>query len=149
MKVNITTNPKIDSASFGYKNKKSGLRIIHKINLLISLDKQDIIIWKTAFKELARICSWSEEVQIEVLKLIIDLNLLHQNGDASSAEELITKITKLKYNYHTAYKYQAQMMNIRQSNYFTIRAYLYEIEKFTQKLALCLDWNEHMKHKKS
>ncbi|KAG0436105.1 hypothetical protein DMUE_4387 [Dictyocoela muelleri] len=148
MKVKIATDPEIESANFEYKNEKSGLRIIHKINLLISLDKQDIIIWKTAFKELARICSWSEEIQIEVLKQITDINLQHQIGDASSADEFIYKIIKLKYNYQTAYKYQTQMMNIRQSNHFTIRAYLYEIQKVTQKLALCLDWNEHMTQEK-
>ncbi|KAG0420459.1 hypothetical protein EQH57_0139 [Dictyocoela roeselum] len=36
------------------------------------------------------------------------------------------------------------MISIRQSNYFTIRAYLREIQTVTQKLTLCLDWSEQM-----
>ncbi|KAG0435204.1 hypothetical protein DMUE_4837 [Dictyocoela muelleri] len=148
LKPKIFNDPTIETANFEYKNELSGLRITHKLNLLVSLDKQDVIHWRTAFKELARICTWSNDVQLEVLRQITDLNLQYQIGEASSADEFLYKLMKLKYNHQTAHKYQTRLLNIRQNNYYTIRAYIHEIEVITQKLSLCLDWCDNMVQEK-
>ncbi|KAG0434941.1 hypothetical protein DMUE_4964, partial [Dictyocoela muelleri] len=142
MQKTLSNDPRFESACFEYKNELSGLKIIHKINMLVSLEEQDIINWQTAFKELARICRWPDEVQLEVLRQITDLTLQHRIGEANTPDEFLYKITKLKYNNSTAYKYQTRIINIKQRDYFTIRAYLYDIEKITRRLAFCLDWND-------
>ncbi|KAG0440162.1 hypothetical protein DMUE_1944 [Dictyocoela muelleri] len=52
---------KIEYESFEYKNESTGLRMIHRINLLCSIENQDLIRWRIAFQELSRICKWSEK----------------------------------------------------------------------------------------
>ncbi|KAG0438523.1 hypothetical protein DMUE_3035 [Dictyocoela muelleri] len=116
--------------------------MILKLYTLVSLEEQNILNWRTSFKELSRICNCSDTVMRDVLRQIVNINLQHQIGDASTADEILYKLIKLKYNNNTVYKYQNQISNIRQTNFFTIRAYLYEITTATHKLALCLDWNE-------
>ncbi|KAG0442208.1 hypothetical protein DMUE_0453 [Dictyocoela muelleri] len=75
MQMMIINDPIFDTASFEYRNERSGLRITHKINTLVSLDEQDLISCKLSFKELARICKWSDDIQLEVLTKIEDTNL--------------------------------------------------------------------------
>ncbi|KAG0422106.1 hypothetical protein DMUE_6234, partial [Dictyocoela muelleri] len=111
----------------------------HKINTLVSLDEQDIISWRISFKELAIICKWSDEIQLEVLTQIIDINLQYKIREVSSADEILNKILKLKYNYNTAYKYQNKAATIHQNDYYTIYAYLEEIKITVNKIAICLD----------
>ncbi|KAG0421956.1 hypothetical protein DMUE_6251, partial [Dictyocoela muelleri] len=82
-----------------------------------------------------------EEVQQEVLTQIVDINIQYQIGTTGSPRETLCKLLKLKYNKNSAYKYQEKLSNIRQQNYYTIRAYLSDIQKNCVKLSYCLDWN--------
>ncbi|KAG0437921.1 hypothetical protein DMUE_3410 [Dictyocoela muelleri] len=59
----IATDSRFDIASFEYKNEESGLKMIHKLTTLVSLEEQNILNWRTSFKELSRICNWSYSVQ--------------------------------------------------------------------------------------
>ncbi|KAG0435192.1 hypothetical protein DMUE_4840, partial [Dictyocoela muelleri] len=77
-------NTEQETALFEYKSDTSGLKIIHKLNLLKSVDDQDLINWKICFEEVARICNWSEEVQQEVLTQIVDINIQYQIGTTGS-----------------------------------------------------------------
>ncbi|KAG0441419.1 hypothetical protein DMUE_1068 [Dictyocoela muelleri] len=124
----IRNDPRFDTASFEYRNETSGLKITHKINTLVSIDEQDIISWRKSFEELSRICKWTEDIQLEVLNQIIDINLQYKIGEVSSADEILNKILKLKYNYHSAYKYQNKAAMINQNDYYTISAYLEDKE---------------------
>ncbi|KAG0420318.1 hypothetical protein EQH57_0201 [Dictyocoela roeselum] len=135
-------NPDLETALFEYKNELSGLKIIHKLNLLRSVDEQDLVNWKVCFEEVARICKWSDEIQQDVLTQIIDINIQYQIGSTFSPQETLHKVLKLKYNENTAYKYQQKLTSIRQQDYYTIRAYLAEITNTCLKLSFCLNWNE-------
>ncbi|KAG0420637.1 hypothetical protein EQH57_0071 [Dictyocoela roeselum] len=141
IKQTIHVDPNVESASFEYRNDQSGLKIIHKLNLLRTVDDQDLINWKNCFLEVARICKWSDAVQQEVLTQIIDINLQYQIGSTCSADETLYKVLKLKYNQSTANIYQKRLLNIKQSSFHTTRAYLKEIKDNCQKLAICLDWD--------
>ncbi|KAG0436333.1 hypothetical protein DMUE_4278 [Dictyocoela muelleri] len=137
----IQVDPNIESALFEYRNEQSGLKIIHKLNLLRRVDDQDLINWQNCFKEFARICQWFDAVQQDVLTQIIDINLQYQIGSTKSADETLYKVLKLKYNPNTAGKYQKRLLSIQQINYYTIRAYLKEIKDNCLKLSICLDWD--------
>ncbi|KAG0440501.1 hypothetical protein DMUE_1697 [Dictyocoela muelleri] len=74
----------LETALFEYKKDVSGLKIIHRLNLLRSVEEQDLINWKVCFEEVARICKWSEEIQQDVLTLIIDINIQYQIGSTTT-----------------------------------------------------------------
>ncbi|KAG0441245.1 hypothetical protein DMUE_1194 [Dictyocoela muelleri] len=131
----------IETALFEYSNKESGLKIIHKLNLLKAVDDQDLINWKNCFQEVARICKWSDATQQDVLTQIMDINIQYQIGSTTSANETLYKLLKLKYNENSAHFYQKRLSTIRQNNHYTIRAYLKEIRETCNKLSICLDWD--------
>ncbi|KAG0420266.1 hypothetical protein EQH57_0221 [Dictyocoela roeselum] len=135
-------------AYFEYRNESTGLKITHRITLLTSLEKQDLIKWQLTFKELARICGWSEEQKKEILTQIIDLNIQNQMGISTTSEEVMLKLLRLKYSQLTAYKYQNKLRFIEQGNFYTIGAYMNQIEQNVTKLALCLGWSEEMRREK-
>ncbi|KAG0435996.1 hypothetical protein DMUE_4436 [Dictyocoela muelleri] len=70
----------LETALFEYKNELSELKIIHKQNLLRSVDEQDLANWKVCFEETARICKWSDEIKQDILTQIIDINIQYQIG---------------------------------------------------------------------
>ncbi|KAG0420045.1 hypothetical protein EQH57_0314 [Dictyocoela roeselum] len=49
----------------------------------------------------------------------------------------------------TAYKYQAKLYALWQEDFITIRAYLNQIERNVNKLAICLNWSENIKVEKT
>ncbi|KAG0440652.1 hypothetical protein DMUE_1582 [Dictyocoela muelleri] len=135
----IDTN--FECAFFEYKSESSGLIMTHRINLLLTIDEQDLISWKIGFMGISIICRWSEEVQLEVLTQIDDSNIQHQIGRSTSAEEMLYKIMSLRYKPNTAYKYQARLSSIRQTNFYTIRAYLKELKITVHVLGFCNGWS--------
>lgn len=48
----------------------------------------------------------------------------------------------LKYNPFTAYKYQTRLTNIKQRNFYTIRAYAKEVRITVNELGFCHLWND-------
>ncbi|KAG0420286.1 Retrovirus-related Pol polyprotein from transposon 17.6, partial [Dictyocoela roeselum] len=135
---------RFEVVNFEYHSAKSGLRILHRLNTLRSIEEQDLINWKACFIEVSRICQWSEEINIEVLTQIVDLSIQVQIGNTINSADMLNKIMKLKYNSYTAYEYQRRLANIKQSDFHTIRAYIVEIESNVQKVGICLDWNKDM-----
>ncbi|KAG0435102.1 hypothetical protein DMUE_4883 [Dictyocoela muelleri] len=101
----------------------------HRINLLSSMENQDIINLGISFNKLSRICHWYEEQRMEILSQIIDVNIQHRIGASANSEEVINKLLKLKYNHMSAYKYQTKLYSLRQEDFITIRTYLYHIKK--------------------
>ncbi|KAG0440159.1 hypothetical protein DMUE_1943 [Dictyocoela muelleri] len=49
----------------------------------------------------------------------------------------------------TAHKYQNRLNSIKQRDFYTIRAYIRQIEDTVERLALCLDWCESIKIEKT
>ncbi|KAG0428811.1 hypothetical protein DMUE_5797 [Dictyocoela muelleri] len=120
----------------------------HRINILSSIENQDIINWEIAFQELSRICKWSEEQRLEILTQIIDVNIQYRLGTSATSEEVLTKPLKLKYNKMSAYKYQNILSTLEQKDLFTISAYVREIEVNVNKLAICFGWSDNIKVEK-
>lgn len=83
---------------------------------------------------LPRSSKWSEETKLEALTQIVDVNLQYLIGSANTSEEILHKLLKLKYNHNTVYKYQSKLASIKQHKYYTIKAYLKEIEITTHKI---------------
>ncbi|KAG0438555.1 hypothetical protein DMUE_3019 [Dictyocoela muelleri] len=133
---------KYDVALFEYKNDQTGLKIIHRINRLSSYEDQDLLKWYIIFKETARVCNWNDIAQFEVLKQIVDVNIQALIGRQENVEQLLRCILKLKYNQNTSYKYQNQLLSIKQRDYMTTCAYVKDIEITVRKLAICYDWDE-------
>ncbi|KAG0440261.1 hypothetical protein DMUE_1866 [Dictyocoela muelleri] len=69
-----------DTAIFEYRNESTGLKILHKINILTSIKDQDVLLWSYTFKELARICNWNTNAQLEVLRQVVSMNIQLQIG---------------------------------------------------------------------
>ncbi|KAG0441683.1 hypothetical protein DMUE_0864 [Dictyocoela muelleri] len=53
IKQTIHVDYNVERALFEYRNEQSGLKIIHKLNLLRTVDDQDLINWKNCFQEVA------------------------------------------------------------------------------------------------
>ncbi|KAG0440689.1 hypothetical protein DMUE_1550 [Dictyocoela muelleri] len=113
----------------------------HRINILSSIENHDIINWEIAFLELSRICKWSEEQRLEILTQIIDVNIQYRLRTSATSEEVLTKLLKLKYNKMSVYKYQNIPSTLEQKYFFTISAYVREIEVNVFKLAICFGWS--------
>ncbi|KAG0441619.1 hypothetical protein DMUE_0912 [Dictyocoela muelleri] len=140
--------PKVDDkfevALFEYKSEISGLKNAHKLNILTSIKDQDLLIWRTCFNEVARICKWSEDAKMEVLTQIVDISIQHQILKPADSTDMMNKILNLKYNPNNVHIYQNRLSKITQNDYFTIRAYLKEIEVNCQKIGMCLGWNDQI-----
>ncbi|KAG0436562.1 hypothetical protein DMUE_4165 [Dictyocoela muelleri] len=141
-KTITSVDEKTESAYFEYRSEKSGLRISHKLNLLLSIEEQDILSWRACFLEVARICKWTEEIKLEVLTQIVDINIQYNIGPTETSDEVLHKILKLKYNTNNAHRYQSQLGKIKQSKYYTVRGYYKSIETASRKLGICLDWSD-------
>ncbi|KAG0420284.1 hypothetical protein EQH57_0213 [Dictyocoela roeselum] len=133
-----------ETATFEVTSTISGLRFTHKINLLKSIADQNVHHWIEVFRETARICNWNQDIQFDVLKQLVDVTIHILIGECSSAEEILFKILKKKYNYQTSFIYHNKLSYIKQSNFYTIHAYYNEIKNVSYRLAACLDWNHNM-----
>ncbi|KAG0420315.1 hypothetical protein EQH57_0204, partial [Dictyocoela roeselum] len=131
-------NDEYEVALFEYKSELSGLKICHKLNILTSIENQDLLSWKICFNEVSRICRWSEEAKLEVLTQIVDLSIQHQIGNFNTSEEMMHKILQLKYNLNTAPIYQVRLSKIKQNDYYTIRHMWLISKKIVRKLASVL-----------
>ncbi|KAG0442168.1 hypothetical protein DMUE_0482 [Dictyocoela muelleri] len=77
----------LETVLFKHRNEISGLKIIHRLNLLRSVEEQDLVNCNVCFEEVARICKWSDETQQDVLNQIIDINIQYQIGNTTSPQE--------------------------------------------------------------
>ncbi|KAG0436184.1 hypothetical protein DMUE_4347, partial [Dictyocoela muelleri] len=130
----IKIDERFEIVQFEYKSEKSGLKINHRLNILKSIEEQDLLILKLCLNEVSRICSGSEDVKVEVLTQIVDLGIQVKLGTVSRSTEIIYKILKLKYNQKTVYKYQNRLSKLRQNDFHTIRAYVNEIDENCRKI---------------
>ncbi|KAG0439195.1 hypothetical protein DMUE_2601 [Dictyocoela muelleri] len=144
IRTNISTDEKIEQASFKYRNEMTGLEMIHKINLLKSIEQQDVLSWSYTFKEISRICNWTTDAQLEVLKHIVSIDIQYNIGAPINPDAYLNLLIKQKYNHEMSYKYYEKLFSLRQNSFYTIRKYLREIELNCQKLGLCLDWNNNL-----
>ncbi|KAG0436051.1 Retrovirus-related Pol polyprotein from transposon opus, partial [Dictyocoela muelleri] len=133
-----------ETATFEVTSAISGLRFTHKINLLKSIADQYVHHWIDVFRETARICNWNQDIQFDVLKQLVDVTIHILIGECSSAEEILFKILKTKYNYQTSFIYHNKLSHIKQFNFYTIHAYYNEIKNVSYRLGACLDWNRNM-----
>ncbi|KAG0436726.1 hypothetical protein DMUE_4083 [Dictyocoela muelleri] len=51
----IQPSENFDIATFEYKNDLTGLKMLHKINVLSSIENQDVFNWVIAFREISRL----------------------------------------------------------------------------------------------
>ncbi|KAG0420322.1 Transposon Tf2-9 polyprotein, partial [Dictyocoela roeselum] len=140
----IKVDERFEVVQFEYVSSKSGLKMTHRLNLLISIEEQDLLNWKNCFNEVARVCNWSDDVKVEVLTQIVDLGIQVKIGTCTHSADIIYKILKLKYNTNTVQKYQNRLSKLRQEEFPTTRAYINEININCQKVGLCLDWSDAM-----
>ncbi|KAG0439107.1 hypothetical protein DMUE_2660 [Dictyocoela muelleri] len=145
--------PKVDDkfevALFEYKHEISGLKIAHKLNTLTSIKDQGLLIWRTCFNEVARICKYSEDAKMEVLTQIENILIQHQILKPADSTDKMNKILSLKYNPNNVHIYiyiyiSKSLSKIIQNEYSTIREYLKEIEVNCQKIGMCLGWNDQI-----
>ncbi|KAG0442540.1 hypothetical protein DMUE_0197 [Dictyocoela muelleri] len=125
-----------------------GLKMIHKINLLKSIEHQDVLTWTHAFKEISRVCNWNTEAQLDVLKHIVSIDIQFKIGAPVIPELYLNLLLKQKYNQEKSYKYYERLSSLKQSNFYIIRKYLREIEINCRKLAICLDWDINLEIQK-
>ncbi|KAG0420575.1 Retrovirus-related Pol polyprotein from transposon 17.6 [Dictyocoela roeselum] len=146
--VSAMKTPKVDVnrevATFEYKSELSGLKVCHKLNILTSIEDQDLLSWRTCFYEVSRICRWPEEAKLEVLTQIVDLSIQHKIVTFIDSNEMMNKILRLKYNQNTAHIFQSRLSNIQQTNFYSIRAFVNEIRDNCNKIGICLGWNDVM-----
>ncbi|KAG0420755.1 hypothetical protein DMUE_6330, partial [Dictyocoela muelleri] len=106
-------NDKYETATFEFRDEITGLRLLHKMNILSSIQDQDVILWSHTFRELARMCNWSVDAQVEVLRQIVGINILFMIGAPNDDDTYINTILRQKYNNETAYKYYERLNNIK------------------------------------
>ncbi|KAG0420195.1 Retrovirus-related Pol polyprotein from transposon opus [Dictyocoela roeselum] len=138
----VKVEEKIEMASFEYVSPQTGLRIKHHINVLNSLEQQDVWSWCKIIKEMAKICHWDEKALAEALTQIVNINIQYRIGPVETSEEFLNKLCNLKYNTSTSFKYRDQLSNIKQDDYITIKAYYKKIQETCQKLGMCNNWKE-------
>ncbi|KAG0440870.1 hypothetical protein DMUE_1439 [Dictyocoela muelleri] len=93
-----------DTATFEYRNESTGLKILHKINMLTSIKDKDVLLWSYTFKELARIFNWNTNSHLEVLRQVVCMNIQLQIGPPSNVNDYIKLIIKQKYNNDTVHR---------------------------------------------
>ncbi|KAG0439960.1 hypothetical protein DMUE_2085 [Dictyocoela muelleri] len=102
---NVKIDERFEIANLEYKSKTSGLIRMHRLNILSSIEEQDLVSWELCFNEVSRASNWTEETKMEVLSQIIDLNIQSQIEFARTSNEVMNRILKLKYNTNTVYNY--------------------------------------------
>ncbi|KAG0435679.1 hypothetical protein DMUE_4600 [Dictyocoela muelleri] len=122
----------------------TGLEMIHKINLLKSIEQQYVLSWSYTFKEISRICNWTIEAQVNVLNHIVSIDIRYNIGAPLDPDAFLNLLIKQKYNHEMSYKYYERLSSLRQNSFYTIRKYLREIEIKCQKLGPCLDWDNNL-----
>ncbi|KAG0420521.1 hypothetical protein EQH57_0115 [Dictyocoela roeselum] len=146
--VNLTNTFRVDDnfeiITFDITSPVSGLRFTHKINLLKSISNQEVCHCVDVFRETAKICNWTPEIQFDVLKQIVDVHIHILIGESFSPQKILTKIQKIKYNYQSSFIYHNKLAHTRQSNFYTIHAYYNEIKNACYRLGVCLDWDHKM-----
>jgi hypothetical protein len=132
--------PKV--ASFTINPPNTTLHIQRSINLLTSLENQDLFKYRTDFYEVANLCKWSEETSNEVLISLTSSELLKHYKGCSTTIEKFNSLLRAKYPPTDSLKYYTQLTLIKQNDYLTILEYKDQIEKVCMKLAACKQWNE-------
>ncbi|KAG0436022.1 hypothetical protein DMUE_4424, partial [Dictyocoela muelleri] len=148
-KYTIKPDEKFDVATFEFRNEQTGLKILHKINILNEIDHQDVFKWTLAFKEIARVCQWDENAQIEVLRHIVAIDIQYRIGGPTDVKCYLQSLLKLKYNNETAYIYNERLSSMSQKNFYTIRKYAYEVEDNCRKLGMCMGWSDSLINQKA
>ncbi|KAG0441566.1 hypothetical protein DMUE_0956 [Dictyocoela muelleri] len=141
---NLAVDERFDFATFEYRNESTGLKVLHKLNILTSINDQDIQAWTLSFKELFRVCNWNTEAQIEVLRQIVHISIQYIIGPPQNPENYLNLILSKKYNSENSYKYYEKLNGLHQRDFYTIRKYLHEIEICSQKLGVCMGWDEKL-----
>ncbi|KAG0420264.1 hypothetical protein EQH57_0223, partial [Dictyocoela roeselum] len=139
---------RFDVATFKHKDDSTGLKILHKINILGSIEHQDVLNWSLAFMEVARVCQWNANAQIEVLKHSVAIDIQYKIGGPTDANDYINALLKLKYNANSSYIYYEKLLTINQNIFYTIRKYAHEIEITCRKHGLCMGWNDSLLNQK-
>ncbi|MGL5707258.1 MAG: reverse transcriptase domain-containing protein [Aeromonas sp.] len=93
--------------------------------------------WVDEFRELAQVCSWSEETAVATLKTIVSSNILRLINMKRSLTSCLDTLLAHQYCPKERYKYEKTIENIKQKDFYTIQEYVNEIRKYLRKYALC------------
>ncbi|KAG0441863.1 hypothetical protein DMUE_0737 [Dictyocoela muelleri] len=59
IKNSIQPSENFDIATYEYKNDLTGLKKLRRINVLSSIENQDVFNWVIALREISRLCNWN------------------------------------------------------------------------------------------
>lgn len=99
--------------------------MIHKINLLKSIEQQDVLSCSYAFKEISRVCNWSAEAQQNVFRHVVNIDIQYNIGAPTDPTLYVSLLLKRKYNKEISYKYYARLASQKKRN-------------FTQSVSTCM-----------
>ncbi|KAG0420429.1 hypothetical protein EQH57_0149 [Dictyocoela roeselum] len=137
-------NQNTKEATFEYVSATTGLRIQHRITVLTNIFEQDLLKWVSNFREIARMCNWSDEAKVEVLTQVISCEIQSKIGPRSSSEKILSDLLRLKYNSTKAHHYYLKLANIKQRNFIRIKAYANKISEICNKLGICCNWSAEL-----
>ncbi|KAG0420232.1 hypothetical protein EQH57_0245 [Dictyocoela roeselum] len=95
--------------------------------MLKDIRRQDVLKWTKNFKELAKMCEWSEDGRLEVLSHIISPEIRSLITYTENTDEVLESILRMKYNPARPHHYYQKLSNIEQENYYKIKTYAMEI----------------------
>ncbi|KAG0417386.1 hypothetical protein EQH57_0980 [Dictyocoela roeselum] len=113
------------------------------------VQRQDIFKWREEFIETIKLAGWNEDQATKVLKASISAEYLRQIENLNTVSDIMQVIFKTKYPQKDNVKYLNQQTNIKQNNFLRIRNFRNAILDTTQKLSVCLNWNNEMREIKT
>jgi hypothetical protein len=128
-------------ATFTINPPNTTLQINRTINLLTSLNDQDVFKYIAEFNEIASLSRWNEETSNEVLTSLTASNLLGYYTNCHSTKDKFQSLLKHKYPQTDSLKYYNQISSIKQKDFYTISCYKAKIYDICKQLAACNSWN--------
>ncbi|KAG0438774.1 hypothetical protein DMUE_2884 [Dictyocoela muelleri] len=116
--------------------------------MLDNIERQDIFKWRNEFLQTAQIAGWTSESAGQVLISLISTEYFYLVSGLNDVEDVMKAIFRFKYPAKDHVKYLNQLSNIKRNNFLRIREFRDEIINTTNKLSVCLDWNNEMKKSK-
>lgn len=118
------------------------LKIQRTIQLLSSLEHQDIIKYRKEFLDIMALCNWNEQTANDVLISLTSSNLLHLYAGQETLNKKFDTLIWSKYPKTDSLKYYSELTTLKQCDFLTIEEYQKRIESTCYKLGNCKRWSK-------
>ncbi|MEG0619454.1 MAG: reverse transcriptase domain-containing protein, partial [Bacilli bacterium] len=148
MKSNTSSNGFKNYAEFSVTIPGTAMIINRKIGIIENIAETDMITWTNEFREIAQLCNWPSEIQINVLHNLVNLSYIHELSTLADIDSKLQYLLRTKYPISRSSEFYFTLHNIKQNDYYTIKDYLNKINEHVNILSISLSWSNELKNEK-